>query len=735
MRNRRVLVLNHFAAPRGEAGGTRHVELFSRLEGWEHLIIASNLNPQTGRKVGDSDGFVTVPVVGYSSNGISRILNWVSYAVSATLRGLRVGRVDVVYGSSPHLLAALAAWVLAVLKRAPFVLEVRDLWPKVLVDMNHLSETSPVYRVLTALEEFLYARAKKIVVMAEGSRTELVARGVEEAKIVYIPNGADPEDFEPSAPRDELRARYGFDKVTAVYAGAHGPANGLDLLLDGAESVPEVDVVLVGGGVLKEKLRQDAERRGLANVRFMDPIPKDEIPDLLAAADIGLHVLADVELFRSAVSPNKVFDYMAAGLPTLTNCPGLVSDLIRTANAGTSVKPNDIGQGLLALATTDPLERKELGVSGRSWIAANQSRQAMAARLGDAISGTAARRNAHLETSTMHICFFAPVDDPAKLEHVGFYRQDLDALRALGHHVTVATKWKEIPWDCDVMFIWWWTWAFKPLIKARIRRIPAIITGTFNLRWGSGDYFHRPIVQRALLRASLKAANMNMFVSHHELDPIVKMGWTSRAKYSPHCVDTDVYSPGVEERLDKTLLTIGWLRKENAIRKGMPDIIQALPEVLKVHPDAKLLVVGDPDTGRQYLEDLAHNLGVLHAITFLGKVDEQEKIHLLRSCTAYLQPSQYEGFGLAILEAMSCGSPVITRAVGAVPEVVGEAGLYSDSPRTLGQDISRLLDDRSLQKTMGEAARRRAIQEFPLSRRANDINETLRDVTSGPSNA
>lgn len=383
MRRRKVLVLNHFAAPRGEAGGTRHVELFSRLEGWDHLIIASNLNPQTGRRVGDSEGFVTVPVLGYSSNGISRILNWVSYAVMATLRGLRVGRVDLVYGSSPHLLAALAAWVLSVVKRAPFVLEVRDLWPKVLVDMNHMSESSPVYRMLTALEEFLYARAKTIVIMAEGSRTELESRGVAATKIVYIPNGADPEDFVPSAPRAELRERYGFTRVTAVYAGAHGPANGLGLLLDGAAAAPDVDVVLVGGGVLKDSLRADAERRGLGNVRFLDPIAKNEIPDLLAAADIGLHVLADVDLFRSAVSPNKVFDYMAAGLPTLTNCPGLVADLVTRAGAGTCVGPADVASGLLELASLTDEQRTTHGRAGQRWISTHQSRGAMAGRLAD----------------------------------------------------------------------------------------------------------------------------------------------------------------------------------------------------------------------------------------------------------------------------------------------------------------------------------------------------------------
>lgn len=381
MRDRRVLVLNHFAAPRGEAGGTRHVELFSRLEGWDHLIIASNLNPQTGRRVGDADGFVTVPVTRYSSNGVSRILNWVSYSTAATLRGLRVGHVDVVYGSSPHLLAALAAWVLSVLKRATFVLEVRDLWPKVLVDMNHLNESSAVFKVLTALEEFLYCRAGTIVIMAEGSRTELVARGVDPQKIEYIPNGADPTDFVPSAPREQLRRRYGFDQVTAVYAGAHGPANGLDLLLDGAEQAPHVDVVLVGGGVLKEKLRAEAARRGLTNVRFFDPVPKNEIPDLLAAADIGLHVLADVELFRTAVSPNKVFDYMAAGLPTLTNSPGLVSELIVSAEAGMAVPPDALGQGLIDMSALAADERIALGRAGTSWISAHQSRSAMAGRL------------------------------------------------------------------------------------------------------------------------------------------------------------------------------------------------------------------------------------------------------------------------------------------------------------------------------------------------------------------
>lgn len=192
---RSVLVLNHFAVPRGHPGGTRHVELFSRLDGWQHLIIASELNHLTAGVQSAESGFRPVKVVAYNANGWRRILNWISYAISAFIVGVRQPKVDVVYASSPHLLAALSGWAIALIRRKPFILEVRDLWPKVLVDMGQLSERSPIYRLLVRLENFLYRRAVAIVVMAEGSRIELTERGIDPNKIAYIPNGADPSDF------------------------------------------------------------------------------------------------------------------------------------------------------------------------------------------------------------------------------------------------------------------------------------------------------------------------------------------------------------------------------------------------------------------------------------------------------------------------------------------------------------------------------------------------------------
>jgi glycosyltransferase involved in cell wall biosynthesis len=124
-----------------------------------------------------------------------------------------------------------------------------------------------------------------------------------------------------------------------------------------------------------------ARMRGLRNVRFLDVLPKSEIPDVLAAADVGLHVLADVDLFRTSVSPNKVFDYMAAGLFVVTNCPGAVTDLIETAGAGIGVGPAAIASGLKVVGTKSGAGLRTAGIRGRTWIGQEQSRSAMAARL------------------------------------------------------------------------------------------------------------------------------------------------------------------------------------------------------------------------------------------------------------------------------------------------------------------------------------------------------------------
>jgi len=402
---RRLLALNHFANPLDAPGGTRLIELTERLDGWDATIIAASRNlftrsttrPRRSKDATSSSPgratYRTVWTTPYTDNGVGRIINWISYALVATVVGLRQPRPDVVYASSPHLLTGLSGWVVARLRRAAFVLEIRDLWPQILADIGRLSSTSPSYRAVKRLERFLYRRADAIVVLTEGVAREVAEtaarrigqKRIDATKIHLIPNGADPEDFVIDTPRNVLRRRFGFEGVTIVYAGAHGPANGLDFVLDAAlelrDELPEARFVLVGDGLSKASLVERAAALRLDNVRFLDPIPKNEIPALLSAADVGLHVLGDLPLFLYGVSPNKLFDYMAAGLPVLTNTAGEVGDLVKGQDAGVVVDPAGLAAGARQVVAAGPGQRQQWGDNGRHVMTATRSRSLMAARL------------------------------------------------------------------------------------------------------------------------------------------------------------------------------------------------------------------------------------------------------------------------------------------------------------------------------------------------------------------
>lgn len=388
MKRRRVLVLNHFAVPLGEPGGTRHTELFGALEGWDHLIVAARTNPSTRRAQRNRPGFRFVPVTPYRGNGVARICSWISYALGAAAWSLadRRGRPEVVYASSPHLLAAAAGAVIATALRTPLVLEIRDMWPRVLVDMGQLAAGSAVHRVLVALETWLYRRADRIVVLTPGVARSLIETGVGADRITVIPNAADPSHFDIDMSRDDARTRYGFDKVTFVYTGAHGPANGLDLLIDAAAEVGDgIDVVLVGDGVSRSALMARVRSMGLGNVRFVAAIPKSEMPALLLAADVGVHCLADVPLFRYGVSPNKLYDYMAAGRPVLTNTPGEVGTLVAEAEAGVAVAPGGLAAGMSRMLDADA--RSRWGRNGRHHVVSTHSRSRMVELLASTLDG------------------------------------------------------------------------------------------------------------------------------------------------------------------------------------------------------------------------------------------------------------------------------------------------------------------------------------------------------------
>jgi glycosyltransferase involved in cell wall biosynthesis len=393
-RTRRVLVLNHYAKPLSHAGGTRHVELFGRLRGWEWSIITADLDHASKKRMlADDPHFRAVPVTSYTRNDHRRVLSWVSYARNAFLTALRQPRPDVVFASSPHILAPVAGWAVARLRRARFVLEIRDLWPESMVSTGHVKAGSVVHRALRGLELWLYRRADRIVVVAHGWHSYFAALGFAE-KLEWVSNSAEPADFVTRPDRYRpLRERIPVTGRLIVYAGAHGPANGLDELIDAAAALPEHTFALIGDGIEKRRLADRVRVEGLGNVHFLDPIPKRELAGILGGADIGVHLLADAPVFRLGASPNKVYDYLAAGLAVATNCPDEPQEIVQGCDAGAAVQPGELAAGLRKLADLDDATLIAMGERGRRHIQEHRSRTVMAARLQhllDDVAGPAA---------------------------------------------------------------------------------------------------------------------------------------------------------------------------------------------------------------------------------------------------------------------------------------------------------------------------------------------------------
>ncbi|WP_342589433.1 glycosyltransferase family 4 protein [Symbiobacterium terraclitae] len=400
--------MNQYAVTPDLPGGTRHYDLGVELGRMGHrvYIFASDLNLALRRRtrlrpgelysVEQRDGaaFVWVGSAEYRRNDWRRAWNMLSFAwnllrTASSMR--REGPPDVIIGSSPHPFAALAAAYLARKLGSRFVLEVRDLWPQALVDMGGLRESHPGVKLLRFIERRLYARAERIVVLAAGAERYLTERGVDPERIVYVPNGVHLDNFRVSPDRRQSRARFGFDCFTIVYAGAHGPANALETIVKAAQMVSDLPVkfVLVGDGPAKDSLVELARSLAVRNVQFLDPVPKSEMADLLSAADAAVITLRNAQAFSYAVSPNKLFDYMAAGRPILCAVPGEVAQLVRTAGAGIPVEPENEAQladAVRQLVALPQTEREQMGHRGRAYLEAHFDRRALAGRLAEALA-------------------------------------------------------------------------------------------------------------------------------------------------------------------------------------------------------------------------------------------------------------------------------------------------------------------------------------------------------------
>ena len=324
---------------------------------------------------------------------LRRTLDYISFMIAAVLGAPFVRNVDVIVATSPQFFCACAGYLVGVMKRCPFVFELRDLWPESIRAVGVLKDGA-ILHVLERIEMFLYRRAAAIVTVTYSFRDSLAARGINAAKIFVVTNGADLERFHP-APKDRaLAARLGLDgKIVAGYVGTHGLAHALHTILEAADRVAkdandtDVAFFLLGDGAMKVKLKGMAADMGLQNVVFCDTVPKAEVPNYWSLIDIAVIHLKRDPLFMNVI-PSKLFECMAMGLPVLHGVPGESAAIVEKEQVGLlfeSENAAELAQKTLALAHDGAL-RKRLGQNGCD-AAPRYDRKALAAQMLSVLSG------------------------------------------------------------------------------------------------------------------------------------------------------------------------------------------------------------------------------------------------------------------------------------------------------------------------------------------------------------
>ncbi len=398
----------YFSTPRG-AAGTRSYEVAKRLiaRGHEVLIVCGSAGRGHtgldapfvhGRRRGIEEGIEILELdLGYSNSDgfLKRTVAFLKFAS----RGIGIAlteRYDLLFATTTPLTAGIPGIFARWLRAKPFVFEVRDLWPDLPKAMGVI-RNPVVLGAMSLLEWASYHSAHALIGLSPGIVEGIERRGVASWRITLVPNGCDLNIFAADATpwRPEGVAD---SNLMALFAGAHGVANGLDAVLDAAAELQrqgrtDIRIVLVGDGKLKPRLQERAREERLTNVVFLDPIGKRTLAGLMAATDVGLQILDNVPAFYYGTSPNKFFDYIAAGLPVLINYPGWLANVVRENACGYPVPPSDpiAFADALVLASLNADGLRAMGARARSLAVSRFDRRLLADRLVDVLEEAVSR--------------------------------------------------------------------------------------------------------------------------------------------------------------------------------------------------------------------------------------------------------------------------------------------------------------------------------------------------------
>ncbi len=399
-----VLLIQPYFLPPGAAGSVRWNQMARHWveAGHRVTVLAGSIDYLTGRSYvsgenqhenDPSESRVQVIRVAMSSSynrgRWGRMWAYWTFFWNSLWAGLFLVEddVDVVLATSPPLTVGLTGLILARLRRCPFVLEVRDLWPEAPVQLGYLTRPMLV-RLAYRLERFLYRMATHIVALTPAFEQVLIEqKGVLAAHCTTISNGADFDLTDTVLNRFDRtnfrRENQLEDRFWIIYAGAHGAANGLMTVIEAAESMQQepIGFLLLGDGPQKDLMQAETSWRGLANIRFLPALPKSETLRWIAAADAGLVIMQPIPIFQTMLSA-KLFDYLACRKPVLTAIDGLTRQLAEKQKFGLFLDPKrpDIWHKQICLYIAQPMLVKDHGENGRQYAHQTADRTALAHR-------------------------------------------------------------------------------------------------------------------------------------------------------------------------------------------------------------------------------------------------------------------------------------------------------------------------------------------------------------------
>lgn len=396
----RILFLSHYFPPEVNAPATRTYEHCRQWvkDGHAVTVVTCAPNHPQGRvyegycnrifHCETKDGIQIVRTWTYvtaNEGFLKRTLNYVSYMFSAIVVALFLPKPDVVLSTSPQFFNGLAGFFVARVKRIPWILEIRDLWPESIVVVGAIKNRT-IIKTLEWIELFAYRKADRIVPVTDSFRAYMLRKGIAGDKIVVVKNGVDLERYQPLEGLNLMAQELGLDeKFVVSYFGTHGMAHRLETVLQAAQELQnfkDIVFLLVGDGAERHQLVSRRNDMRLHNVVMLGQQPKSRMRELWALSAVSLVVLKKSDLFKTVI-PSKIFESLAMEKPIILGVEGESATLLNDAQAGFCIEPEnakELAGRVVELRGNRPLCRR-LGTNGRRYVVDQYDRVALARRL------------------------------------------------------------------------------------------------------------------------------------------------------------------------------------------------------------------------------------------------------------------------------------------------------------------------------------------------------------------